>query len=117
MTAKGEKGARGDVDGVSPQGDGLDHVGAASDAAADDQRDVAADALVAQALVNARKRQLNGDAHVVPDAGGRGPRASAEAVDGDDIRAAAGDAAGDSRHVVHRGDLDDDRLLIADGLL
>ena len=66
-----------------------------------------------QALIHARKRQLNGDAHVVPDAGGRGAGAAAEAVDGNDIRTAAGNAAGDGRHIVHRGNLDDHRLAIA----
>ena len=46
-----------------------------------------ADALFAQPLIHRRQRQLNRDAHVVADAGGRGARAAAEAVDGDDVRA------------------------------
>ena len=56
-------------------------------------RNVVADALIAQALVDARQSKLNRDAHVIADAGGRRARAAAEAVDGDDVRAAAGDAA------------------------
>ena len=39
-------------------------------------------------------------------------RAAAVAVDGDDVRTAARDAAGDRRRVVYRRDLDDDRLFV-----
>ena len=106
-----------DVAGVRAQRDGLDHVCGAADAAAHHQRNVVADALVAQPLVHRRQRQLDGDAHIVADAGGRGARAAAEAVDGDDVRAAAGDAAGDGRNVMYGRHLDDDRLLVFGGLL
>ena len=68
-------------------------------------------------VVHRCQRQLDGDAHIVADAGGRRARAAAEAVDGDDVRAAAGDAAGDGRDVVYRRDLDNHRLFVFGGLL
>ena len=40
-----------------------------------------------------------------------------EAVDGDDVCAAAGDAAGDGGDVVDGGHLDDNRLFVFSGLL
>src|SRR5699024_2669129 len=92
--------------------DRLDDVRARTHGAADEDGDVVADALFAQARVDLGERQFDGDAHVVADAGGRRARASAEAVDGDDVRPAPRDAARDRRRVVHRRDLDDDRLLV-----
>ena len=83
-----------------------------ADAAARDERNAAADALVAQPLIHGGQRELNGNAHIVADARGRGARAAAEAVDGDDVRAAAGNAACNGGDVVHRRDLYDDGLFI-----
>ena len=48
---------------------------------------------------------------------GRGARRAAETVDVDDVRARAGDAAGDCGDVVHGGYLDRDRLGVFDRLL
>ena len=73
--------------------------------------------LLPQPLIHRSQRQLNGDAHVVPDAGGSRAGTAPEAVDGDDVRAAAGNTAGDGRNIVYRRHLDDNRLLISRCLL
>ena len=73
--------------------------------------------LLPQPLVHRGQRQFNGDAHIIPDAGGSRAGTAPEAIDGDDIRAAAGDPAGDGRNVVDGCHLDDDRLLVSRRLL
>ena len=87
MAAQCQQRRRGDIYRVRAQADGLNHVGGGTDRTAHDQADVVADALFAQPLIHCRQRQLNRDAHVVADAGGRSARAAAEAVNGDDVRA------------------------------
>ena len=110
MAAQGDQRGGADVHRVGAQGDGLDHVGAAADAAGGDERGPVADALLAQALVHRGEGQLDGDAHVVADDLRRRAGAAAEAVEGHDVGAGAHDAAGDGGDVVHRGDLHADRL-------
>ena len=117
VAAHGQQRGGGDIAGVRAQGDGLDHIGGGADAAAHDQGHVVPDTLVPQPLIHGGQRQLHGDAHVVADAGGGGARAAAVAVDGDDVRAAAGDAAGNGGDVVDGGYLDDDGLFVLGGLL
>ena len=117
VAAHGQQSGGGDVAGVRPQGNGLHHIGGAADAAAHHDRHLVPDALVPQTLVHGSQRQLDGDAHVVPDAGGRRAGAAPEPVDGDDVRTAPGDAAGDGGDVVDGGHLDDDGLLIVGGFL
>ena len=112
MAAQSQQSGGADVAGVRPQSNGLDHIGGGADAAADDEGNVVADPLVPQALIHGRQSQLNGDAHRVPNAGGRGAGAAPKAVDGDDVRAAAGDPAGDGGNVMHGGHLHDDGLFI-----
>ena len=112
MAAEREQRRGADIAGVRAEGDGLDDIGGGANTAACDERNAAADALVAQALVHGGERKLDGDADVIADARGRGARTAAVAVDGDDVRAAAGDAAGDGGDVMHRRDLHNDRLFI-----
>lgn len=85
--------------------------------ASGDQGYAAAYALVPQPLVHRCQRQLNGNTHIVPYSGGRRAGAAPKAVDGDDIRTAAGDAAGDGGDVVYRRHLDDDRFFVRRGFL
>ena len=110
VAAHGDQRRRADIAGVRPQSHGLDHVGRGTDAAACDQGHLIADALLPQPLVHGRQRQLNGDTHIVADPGRRSAGAAPEAVDGNDVRAAPRNAAGDSRDVVDRGHLDDHRF-------
>ena len=112
VTPERQKRRRTDIAGVCAQCDRLDEVGRGADGARDHEGDVVADALLTQAGVDRGERKFDGDAHVVADAGGRSARATAEAVQRDDIRAAARNAAGDRRDVVHGGNLDDDGLFV-----
>ena len=112
VTPERQKRRRADIAGIRAQCDRLDEVGRGADGARDHEGDVVADALLTQAGVDRGERKFDGDAHVVADAGGRRARAAAEAVQRNDVRAAARNAAGDRRDVVHGGDLDDDRLFV-----
>ncbi len=106
----GQQGGGRHIAGIRAQGDGFNDIGRASDASADDQGNLIPDAFIPQALVYSGQSQFDGDAHVIPDAGGRGARAAPEAVDSDDVRPASGDTAGDSGDVVDGGYLDDHRF-------
>ena len=117
MAPHGQQCRGGNVTGIRAQSNGLDHVGSGAYAASGDQGYAAAYALVPQPLVHRCQRQLNGNTHIVPYSGGRRAGAAPKAVDGDDIRTAAGDAAGDGGDVVYRRHLDDDRLFVRRGFL
>ena len=112
MAAEREQRAGRDVARVRAERDGLQKVGRVADGAADHDRNLVADALVAQALVNRRERQLNGDADVVADAGRGRARAAAVAVDADDVRARARHARGDGRDIMYGRNLDQHRLFV-----
>ena len=112
MAAEREQRAGRDVARVRAECDRFEQVGRVADRAADHDRDLVADALVAQALVDRRERQLDRDADVVADTGRGCACAAAVAVDADDIRTRAGNAGGDCCDVVHRRDLDHDRLFV-----
>ena len=96
MAPHGQQCRGGNVTGIRAQSNGLDYVGSGAYAASGDQGYAAAYALVPQPLVHRCQRQLN---------------------DGDDIRTAAGDAAGDGGDVVYRRHLDDDRFFVRRGFL
>ena len=117
MAPQRQQRRRRDIARVRPERHSLHHVRRRADAPADNQAHPVADPLVAQPLVNRRERKLDRDTDVVADACRCRARAAAQAVDGDDVRAAAGDTAGDGRDVVHRRHLDDDGLFIPRGLL
>ena len=70
------------------------------------------DSLFPQPLIHGGQRQFNRNPDVVPDPAGAAPVPPRESVDGNDVRAAAGNAAGDGGDVVHGGHLDDDGLFI-----
>ena len=110
VTAEREQGGGRDIAGVGAERDGFHHVRCAPDRAADDERHVVADPLVAQPLIHRGERQFDRDADVVADPGRRGAGPAPEPVDRDDVRAAAGDPAGDGGDIVDGGDLDDHRL-------
>ena len=112
MAAEREQRGGADVAGVRAESDGLNDVRGRADAAARDERNAAADALVAQTLVHGGERELNGNADIVTDARGRGARAAAVAVNGDDVRTAAGNAACNGGDVVHCRNFYDDGLFI-----
>ena len=75
-------------------------------------RDLIADALLPEPLVHRRQRQLHGYAHIVPDSCGRRAGAAPAAVNGNDVRAASCNAAGNGRDVMGRCHLDNDGLFI-----
>ena len=112
MTAEGQKRRRADVARVRAERDRLHEVGRRTYRARRDDGNVVAYPLFAKARIHARERKFDGNAHIVADTGGRGARAAAEPVDGDDVRPAPRDAAGDRRAVVHRRDLHDDGLFV-----
>ena len=64
-----------DIARIGAEHDSFDNIRTAADAAAHDERYIIADALIAQTLVDAGKRQLNRDTHVVADSGRRRARA------------------------------------------
>ncbi len=105
------------IDRIRAERDGLDHICRIADAAPGDQRDLVADPLPAQAFIHRRQGQFNRDADIVADPGRRGAGAAAEAVDRDDVRAAARNAARNGRHIVNRRDFDDNRLFVLRRLL
>lgn len=117
VASQRQQGGGADVAGVRPQRDGLDHISGGADAAAGDQGHMIAYPLLPQPLIHRGQCQFNGYAHIIPDTGGSRAGTATEAVDGDDIRAAAGDPAGDGRNVVDGCHLDDDRLLVSRRLL
>ena len=112
MAAEREQRAGRDVTRVRAECDRFEQIGRIADRAADHDRDLVADALVAQALVDCRERQLDRDADVVADTGRGCACAAAVAVNADDVRTRAGHAGGDRCDVVHRCDLDHDRLFV-----
>ena len=65
---------------------------------------------MAESRIHRSQREFNRNADVIADAGGRSARAAAETVDGDDIRAGARNAGRNRRDVMHRRNLNDDRL-------
>ena len=75
-----------------------------------------ADALLAQTGIHRRQRQFYRNPHAIADAGGRGAGAAAESVNGQNIRPAPGNAAGNGGNVVDRCDFYDHGLFVAGGL-
>ena len=67
---------------------------------------------MAESRIHRSQRQFNRDADVIADAGRRSARAAAEAVDGDDVRAGTRNAGRNRRDVMHRRNLDNDRLCV-----
>ena len=117
VAAQSKKRRRTDVHCVRTQCNGLDHIGAGADAASHHDGHVVPDTLVPEPLVHAGKGKLNGNAHIVPDPGGCSAGAAPEAVNGDDVRTAAGNAAGNGGNIVNGGNLHDHRLGVAGRLL
>ena len=117
VAAQGDERRRGDVDRVGAQRDRAHDVGGAADGAARDHAHRGAEPLLAQPVVDGGQGELDGDAHVVADALGRGTRSSAESVDRDDVGARPRDAARDGGDVVHGGDLHRHGLGVAGRLL
>ena len=117
MATKRQQRRRSNVTGIRAQSQRFDHVRGTAYGPADDQRNVPPDAFIPEALINGCQRQLNGDAHVVTDAGGGSAGAAAKSVDGDNICAAACDAAGNGGNIVHRRHLYDDGLFVPRRLL
>ena len=112
MAAERQKCRRADVASICTERDGLDNIGAGANGAADNERNRVADAFIAQALIDRCEGKFNRDADVIADARRRCARAAAEAVDGDDVRAAACNAGRNGCNVVHRRNLDDDGLFV-----
>ena len=117
MAAHSEQRRRTDVHRVRAQRDGLDQIGRAADGTAHDQRDLVADALLAQSGIDRGECKLDRNAHIIADACRGCARAAAPAVDRDDIRTRPGNARGDGRDVMHGCHLDDDGLAVAGRLL
>ena len=116
MAAQSKQSRGGDIAGVGTERNCLDHVGGRAYASSHHKGNIVSYSLVAQPLVNGGKGKLNGNSHVVAYSRGSRSRASAEAVDCDDVGAAAGDTRGNGGNVVHRRNLDDYGLFIFGGL-
>ena len=71
MAAERQQGSRCDINRIRAECNRLDDICGVADGAADDDGDIVADALVAQALVDRCERKLNRDTDVVADAGSR----------------------------------------------
>ena len=110
VAAQGDKRGACAVYGVGAQGNSAHDVGRIANGTGGHQAHAATNALVAKALVNARKRKLNGNAHVIARTGRRCTRAAAEAVDDDHVGARAGHATRDGGHVVNGGHFHRDGL-------
>ena len=82
MAAERQKCRRADVARICTERDGLDNIGAGANGAADNERNLVADAFIAQALIDRCEGKLNRDADVIADARRRRARAAAETVDG-----------------------------------
>ena len=116
MAAQCKQGCRCNVTGIGAQGDRFYHIGGAADRSPRDKGYVIADSFLAEPGVHGRQGKLHRNAHIVSDAGRRCAGAAAETVDGNDVRAASGDTAGDCSNIMYGGDLYDDGLLILGGL-
>ena len=112
VAAHGEQGAGCDVAGVRAERDGLQQICGVADGTADNDRNLIADALVAQTLVDSGERKLDRDADVVADTGRSRAGTAAVAVDADDVRARAGNTRSDRRYIMYGCDLDHDRLFV-----
>jgi hypothetical protein len=112
----GQHGSRSDGHGIGAQSDGLHHIGAVADGAAGDDGDMVADAFLTQPLCQQRQGPALWESHIVPRLRRGGTRSGAQTVDGDDVCAAAGNAAGNGGNVVYGGYFDKNRLAVSGGL-
>ena len=117
MAAHRQQSRRCDINRVSAERYSLYDVRAASDRTADNDGNIVSDTLVAEPLVNACERKLYRNAYVIADTCRSRAGAASVAVDGDDVRAASRDTGSDSRNVMYRRYLYDDRLLPVGGFL
>src|SRR5660397_24978 len=116
VTAQSHQGHSPDRTGIGTQGYGLGHVCGAADAPRGHYGGPAANAFVPQTLVHHGNSYLYGNAHVIPNDGGRRTRAASEPVQIDDIGARTDHTGGDGSHIMDCGDLYGDRL-VPGGLL
>ena len=112
MAAHCQQSRGADVACVRAERDGLEQIGGVADGAADNDRNLITDALIAQALINSSQRQLDRDADVIADAGRSCAGAAAVAVDADDVCTRAGYAGSNCCYIIYGCNLDHNRLLV-----
>ena len=104
--------ARQKAGGIRTQSDRFDHVRRGANRASGDKRDIVSDTFIPKPLIYCGEGEFHRDADVIAYPGRRCACAAAETVDGDDVGAASGDAAGDRRDIVNGCDFYDDRFFV-----
>ena len=112
MAAEGKQCRCSNIAGIRAKRDGLHDVRCAADAAADNNGNAVADSFVTESLINSRQGEFNRDTNVIADTCRCCARAAAEPVNRNDVRTAAGNAAGNGSNVMDSGNLDDDRFSV-----
>ena len=102
MTPKSQKRGCCNITGVRSKGYCFYHIGSAADTAACYERNVISDSFITKPLIHCRQSELYRDSHIVAYSGRSGAGASAEAVDSDNVRAAACNSAGDGLDIMMR---------------
>src|SRR5699024_5790721 len=92
MTAKCKKCGCCDIACICAKGNGFDDIRCTADGTADNKRNIVADTLITQTLINRCERQFNRNTDIISNSCRSSTRAAAEAVNRDNIRAASGNA-------------------------
>lgn len=99
MTAHGQHGRGGDIDRIGAQGDCFYDIRRIVDGTGGNDGDISTDSLITKTLIHCCKSQFNRDTHIITNSGGCRSGSCPEAVDSDEIRAAAGNSGSAGRHI------------------